>query len=174
MIPKLLTQSWKRELGHMEMTGTSLERYGHTWSSTCRMLKVDLVWLLMILQWTLFLYYYLTFCGLTWYFHPETSGVVVVQGWSSGLCILVITTTCSPPGHPLPPYCQLWFQGHGVPPRLRLARDLVSVTTHRTLVVGTDVSSVGTDVSSSGGLDLTYDNWRQVDVRTDENCFFLW
>lgn len=25
----------------------------------------------------------------------------------------------------------------------------------------------------SGEVELTYDNWRQADVRADENCFFL-
>ena len=33
----------------------------------------------------------------------------------------------------------------------------------------------GPDVMSSSVLDLTYDNWHQVDVRSDENSFFfLW
>ena len=25
----------------------------------------------------------------------------------------------------------------------------------------------------SGGVDLTYDKWREADVRADENCFFI-
>ena len=32
---------------------------------------------------------------------------------------------------------------------------------------------VGTDVSSSGGVELTYDNWHQADVRADEDVFFF-
>ena len=43
LIAKLLTHSWKRELSNMQKTGTLLVRPGHTWSSTCHMLKLDLV-----------------------------------------------------------------------------------------------------------------------------------
>ena len=49
-----LTPSWKRTLNNTQMVGTLLQTPGPTWSSTCRMPRVVLVWHLMTLLKTSF------------------------------------------------------------------------------------------------------------------------
>ncbi len=49
LIAKLSMRTCKRVLSKTQMVGTRLVRPGHTGSSTCRMLRVALVWHLMML-----------------------------------------------------------------------------------------------------------------------------
>ncbi len=111
-----MVHSWKRVLSYKQMGGTRLVRPGHTWSSTCHMLRVTLVWHLMILiKDTVF--YTTTSRIVTW--------LVVFSQERQVLC----------PGLPqddLQDSVMIARTLH--PPSLSLAREVVLVTSNRTVV----------------------------------------